>query len=53
MAATMAFKLLLEYQKKWRSIRGSKEIKKLLSGVEYKDGVMVNNENQSQEAAVM
>ena len=53
MAATMAFKLLLECQKKWRSIRGSKEIKKLLSGVEYKDGVMVNNENQSQEAAAM
>ena len=53
MAATMAFKFLLECQKKWRSIRGSKEIKKLLSGVEYKDGVMVNNENLSQETTVM
>ena len=27
--------------------------KKLLSGVEYKDGVMVTNEKQGQEASAM
>ena len=53
MAATMAFKLLMECQKKWRRIRGREEIKKLLAGVEYKDGVMVTNKNQGQEAAAM
>ena len=53
MASSMAFKLLLECEKKWRKIRGWREIKKMLSGVEYKDGVMITNEKSTQEAAVM
>lgn len=52
-AATMAFKLLLECEKKWRPIRGWREIKNLLSGIEYKDGVMINPQVKIQEAAVM
>ena len=53
MAAVMAFKLLLECEKRWRPIRGWKEISKLLSGVEYQDGVMVRNEESVQKAADM
>jgi len=40
-AASMAFKLLKECEKKWRVIRGHKEITNLLNGLEYKDGVLV------------
>lgn len=40
-AAVMAFKLLHECQQKWRRLRGHAEIKNLLKGVEYKDGVMI------------
>ena len=41
-ATAMAFKLLIECQKKWRSVRGSKQdIQNVLSRVEYKDGVMI------------
>ena len=52
-AATMAFKLLKECEKKWRKIRGWQEIENLLAGVEYKDGVMVNRQEENQEAAAM
>jgi transposase-like protein len=38
----MAFKLLKECEKKWKKIKGYKEITNLLNGVEYKDGVVVN-----------
>jgi transposase-like protein len=41
-AAAMAFKLLQECQKKWRRIRGDKqELQNLLTGIEYRDGVVV------------
>jgi len=36
----MAFKLMQESEKKWRSIRGHQEIDKLLSAALYKDGVL-------------
>jgi len=48
-AETMTFKLLEDAQKRWRKIRGYEEIKNLLKGVAYKDGVMVATA-QSQEA---
>ena len=38
----MAFKLLKECEKKWKKIKGYKEITNLLNGVEFKDGVVVN-----------
>ena len=50
-ATTMAFKLLSECQKRWRKIRGTEQdIQNVLSGVEYKDGVVVPTVS-SQEAA--
>ena len=52
-AATMAFKLLFECQKKWRKIRGAGEIENLLNGVAYKDGIMIDHQEQDQEAAAM
>lgn len=38
MAETMAFKLLLESEKRWRPIRGKKEVENLLQGALYIDG---------------
>jgi transposase-like protein len=50
-AAVMAFKLLHECQKKWRKLRGYDEIKNLLKGLEYKDGVMIPREKHHEAAA--
>jgi transposase-like protein len=50
-AASMAFKLLRECEKKWRKIRGYQKIESLLNGVEYKDGGMVKPSNTDQEVA--
>ena len=50
-AASMAFKLLLECEKKWRRIKGHQEIKNLFAGVEYKDGVVLRNQNTDQKDA--
>lgn len=41
MAEALAFKLLKECEKKWRPIRGWKEIENQLSGALYKDGILV------------
>lgn len=41
-AAAMAFKLLLEAEKKWRRINKPEAIQELLRGVEYQDGVVLN-----------
>jgi putative transposase len=48
-AVTMAFKLMQEAEKKWRRLRGYEEIPRLLSGVEYRDGVVVT-EHSHREA---
>lgn len=40
-ASTMAFKLLQDAEKTWNRIRGYDEIKNVLSGVAYVNGVMV------------
>ena len=51
-ATAMAFKLLIECQKKWRSIRGSKQdIQNVLSGVVYKDGIMIAQQLDQEAAA--
>jgi transposase-like protein len=50
-AAVMAFKLLSECQKRWRRLRGHEEIKHLLNGLEYKDGVMVTRDKHHEAAA--
>ncbi len=49
----MAFKLLQECEKRWIKIRGAKQIEKLLSGVEFKDGVVVPSQQQIEEAVVI
>lgn len=51
-AEVMAFKLLEDAQNTWRKIRGYEEIKNLLKGVEYKNGVVVATaDNQEASAA--
>jgi putative transposase len=51
-AETMAFKLLEDAQNTWRKIRGHEEIKNILKGVEYKNGVMIADvHNQAASAA--
>lgn len=50
-AAVMAFKLLDECQKRWRKLRGHEEIKNLLKGLEYKDGVMITRAEHHETAA--
>jgi transposase-like protein len=40
-AETMTFKLLEDAQRNWRKIRGHEEIKNLLNGIVYKDGIMI------------
>jgi hypothetical protein len=47
----MAFKLLLECEKKWRVINSVKEIKNLLEGLEYKDGIMVATQKHHEVVA--
>lgn len=51
MAKLMAFKLLLEAEKKWRSLNGAEEIKNIFVGLEYRDGVVVPSSNHHEGAA--
>jgi transposase-like protein len=50
-AAVMAFKLLHECQKKWRKLRGHEEIKNVLNGLAYKDGVVITPSSHHEVAA--
>jgi transposase-like protein len=50
-AATMAFKLLCECEKRWRKINVPEELKNLFAGIVYKDGVVVPTLSTHQEAA--
>lgn len=50
-AALMAFKLLMECEKKWRRIKRPEEVKNLLQGIAYKDGIMVPQETHHEAAA--
>lgn len=50
-AAAMAFKLLQECQKKWRKLQGHEEIKNLLEGLAYKDGVVVPRSSHQEATA--
>jgi transposase-like protein len=40
-AKTMAFKLMQEAERRWNRIKGHEEIARVLSGVEYRDGIVV------------
>jgi len=49
MAEVMAFKLLMEAEKRWRKIRGFNEIEKLIQGAIYKDGEIIEVTREDQE----
>ena len=42
-ASTMAFKLMMQAEKRWKRIGGYQDIGLLLSGVEFKDGIVVTS----------
>lgn len=50
-AEMMTFKLLKECEKKWRKITAPHEIKNLLEGLDYKDGIMVPHKSHHEIAA--
>ena len=50
-AATMAFKLLQDAEKTWNRIRGYDEIRNVLSGVEYVNGIMVARTSTTHQEA--
>ena len=50
-AATMAFKLLVECEKRWRRLRGHGQIKKLREGIAFANGVEVLNKIQQSAAS--
>ena len=51
MAEIMAFKLMIEAQKRWRKIRGHEEMTTLLNGGVYKDGELVQGPVTGQRGA--
>jgi transposase-like protein len=50
-ASTMAFKLLDDAEKTWNRIRGYEEIKNVLNGVAYVNGVVVPAESSTRQEA--
>ncbi len=50
-AEVMTFKLLKECEKKWRKINVPAEIKNLLEGLAYKDGVVIPNPSHHEAVA--
>lgn len=50
-ASSMAFKLLLECEKKWRRLRGHEELKNLRLGVAYENGIVLVNKTQQGAAS--
>jgi len=50
-ASTMAFKLLLDAEKRWNRIRGYEEIENVLKGVAYVNGVVVPEASSTRQEA--
>jgi putative transposase len=50
-ASTMAFKLLLDAEKRWNRIRGYEEIENVLNGVAYVNGVVVPADPSTRQEA--
>lgn len=46
-AEAMAFKLLRECQNKWTKIKGYEDIKNILKGIDYKDGIQIVCQEQN------
>ena len=47
-AAAMAFKLMQEAEKRWNRIFGYEEIRNVISGVEYRDGIVVTKHSHQE-----
>jgi len=47
----MVLKLLIEAQKRWHKIRGANEIKNILNGDIYKDGILMQSSKDQQVVA--
>jgi putative transposase len=52
MAEVMAYKLLMEAEKRWKKIRGFSELEKLIQGSIYKDGEIIEVSQEDQEKVV-
>lgn len=50
-AEVMTFKLLKECEKKWRKINAPEEIRNLLAGLAYKDGVVIRTDSHHEAVA--
>lgn len=50
-AEVMAFKLLSECEKRWRKVNKPEEIKNLLAGLAYKDGIVVRSDSHHEAVA--
>jgi putative transposase len=48
-AGTLAFKLLLECEKKWRKLRSPELVIDVINGVDYKDGIVLSTPSTDQE----
>lgn len=48
-AGTLAFKLLLECEKKWRKLRSPELVLDVINGVEFKDGIVISTPSTDQE----
>lgn len=49
-AATMAFKLMVEAEKRWRKISAPEDLKRLLDGVAYRDGDVLTEQSRLEAA---
>ena len=47
---SMIYKLGIGAERRWQRLRGSEDIGKLITGVQFRDGIELNS-NQQQDAA--
>jgi len=52
-AKTMAFKLLLEAEKKWKKLGGIEDLTNIKNNLAYKDGFVIYKNSENQEATAM
>lgn len=48
---SMVFKLVKSAEARWRALRGSKLLAKVITGIQFKNGVEVSNQNGQKVAA--
>jgi len=52
-AKTMAFKLLIEAEKRWKRVRSAEDLTNIKNNIAYKDGVRIYKESENQGATAM